>query len=86
MNVMNQMANYYLSNKMQTTFQELEKKLQQANPQMYQMYQMARQQNANPKDLFSQITKDYDENTMKQFKEQAKQFGIDENLLNQLSM
>ena len=53
---------------------------------MYQMYQMARQQNANPKDLFSQITKNYDENTMKQFKERAKQVGIDENLLNQLSM
>ena len=53
---------------------------------MYQMYQLARQQNANPKDIFKQITSNYDENTMKQFKEQAKQFGIDENLLNQLSM
>ena len=51
---------------------------------MYQLYQMAKQQNANPKDILGQITKNFDENTMKQFKQQAKQFGIDENLLNQL--
>ena len=86
MNVLNQMANYYLNNQMQTMLVNLEKQLQQTNPQMYQMYQLARQQNANPKDIFKQITSNYDENTMKQFKEQAKQFGIDENLLNQLSM
>ncbi len=53
---------------------------------MYQMYQLARQQNANPKDIFKQITSSYDENTMKQFKEQAKQFGITEELLDQMSM
>ena len=54
------------------------------NPQMYQLYQTARQQNVNPNDMIKQLTSNYDENKMKQFKEQAKQFGIDENLLNQI--
>ena len=51
---------------------------------MFQMYQMARQQNANPNDLLTQLTSNYDETTMKRFKEQAKQFGISDDLLNQL--
>ena len=54
------------------------------NPQMYQLYQTARQQNADPNDILKQITANYDENTMKKFKEQAKQFGISDDLLNQI--
>ena len=51
---------------------------------MYQLYQTARQQNADPRNILNQITKNYDENTMKQFKEQARQFGISEDILNQI--
>ena len=54
------------------------------NPQMYQMYKMARQQNANPEDILKQITSNYDENTMKRFKEQGKQFGLSDDLLNMI--
>ena len=51
---------------------------------MYQVYQTARQQNANPNDILHQITKNYDSNTMQQFKQQAKQFGITDDLLNKI--
>ena len=51
---------------------------------MYQFYQTARQQNADPKNILKQITGNYDENTMKQFKQQAKQFGISDDILNQI--
>ena len=51
---------------------------------MYQLYRTARQQNANPNDMLKQITKNYDANTLQQFKQQAKQFGISDDILNQL--
>ena len=76
MNLANQMITNYMS--------QLTNRLQQMNPQMYQLYQTARQQNANPEDMLKQITRNYDENTMKQFKQQAKQFGFSDDLLNQL--
>lgn len=51
---------------------------------MYQIYQTARKQNINPNDMLKQMTRNYDKETMQKFKAQAKQFGIDENLLNQI--
>ena len=51
---------------------------------MYKFYQAARQQNANPNDLIKQLTANYDEVTKKRFKEQGKQFGLTEELLNQI--
>lgn len=84
MNLVNQMANYYMNNQMQGLMHNLEQRLQQTNPQMFQLYQTAKQQNANPSDMLKQITKNYDENTMKQFKEQARQFGIADDILNQI--
>ena len=84
MNMLNQMANYYMNNQMQNLTKTLENNLKKSNPQMYQLYQTARQQNANPNDMLKQITKNYDANTMKQFKEQAKQFGISDEILKQL--
>ena len=83
-NIMSQMASNLINNQMQGMLSNLENQLQKANPQMFQMYQMARQQNANPNDLLTQLTSNYDETTMKRFKEQAKQFGISDDLLNQL--
>lgn len=74
------MANNLLNNQLG----QMEKQLQQNNPKMYQLYQSARQQNANPSDLLKQITSGYDSNRMKMFKEQAKKMGFGDDLLNQL--
>jgi hypothetical protein len=63
---------------------QLENRLKQSNPQMYEMYKSARQQNINPNDMLKQITRNYDENKLAQFKQQAKQFGISDDLLNQI--
>ena len=62
----------------------MEQQLKQSNPKMFQLYQSARQQNANPNDILKQITSGYDANTMKSFKEQAKKLGFDDDLLNQI--
>ena len=51
---------------------------------MYQLYQAARQQNANPDDILKQITANYDEVTKQKFKEQGKQFGLSDELLNKI--
>ena len=83
-NIANQLMNNYMTNQVNGMLSQLETRLKQTNPQMYQLYQTARQQNANPDDILKQITKNYDTNTMQQFKQQAKQFGISDDLLNQL--
>ena len=83
-NLANQMMTNYMNNQTQGLMSQLTNRLQQMNPQMYQLYQTARQQNASPEDMLKQITRNYDENTMKQFKQQAKQFGFSDDLLNQL--
>jgi len=54
------------------------------NPQGYQIYKMARQQNANPKDIIKQIVGNFDEATMQRFRQGAKQFGITDDILNQI--
>ena len=82
--MMGQMMNYYMNNQAQSLLSNLETRLKQINPQMYQTYQLARQQNADPKDIFKQITKNYDENTMQKFRQEAKQFGISDEILNQI--
>ena len=84
MNMINQMANNYLNNQIQMSLKQMETKLQQVNPQMYQLYQTARQQNANPEDIFKQITANYDETTKQRFKQQGKQFGLSDELLNKI--
>ena len=83
-NLVNQMIGNFMNNQMQGMLGQLENQLKQVNPSMYQVYQTARQQNASPNDILKQITKNYDANTMKQFKQQAKQFGISDELLNQI--
>ncbi len=84
MNLVNQMANYYMNNQMQNLTANLENQLKQNNLQMYQFYQAARQQNANPNDLIKQLAANYDEATKKRFKEQGKQFGLTDELLNHI--
>lgn len=78
------MINNYINNQAQNMTTQLENRLQQTNPQMYQMYKTARQQNVDPNDMLKQVTRNFDSKTMKQFKEQAKKFGISDDLLNQI--
>ena len=80
--IMNQMAMNYMNSQAQVMLGQLENQLKQTNPQMYQLYQTARQQNANPNDILQQLTRNYDVNTKQRFKQQAKQFGISDELLN----
>lgn len=72
-NILKQMADNYLYT--------WERKLQQTNPEMYKMYLNARQGGVNPNDLLKKLTSGYDDKTRQAFKEQAKQFGITDDLL-----
>ena len=58
--------------------------LQKNNPKMYQMYQQARQTNSNPADLFKQITKNYSPEQEEQLFNAAKQYGIPEEVIQQV--
>lgn len=51
---------------------------------MYQTYQTIRQQNADPKNLLKQITRNFDKNTMQDFKNQANQLGLDVSVIDKL--
>lgn len=51
---------------------------------MYQTYQTIRQQNANPKNLLKQITRNFDKNAMQDFKNQANQLGLDISVIDKL--
>lgn len=62
----------------------LEQKLKQTNPNMYQMYLNAKQNGLDPNDLLKQLTCNYDDKTREAFKQQAKQFGIEDDLLNKI--
>ena len=54
------------------------------NPQMFQMIEQARQNQSNPEELFKQITKDYKPEQMEKIFNQARQFGIGDELINKL--
>jgi hypothetical protein len=51
---------------------------------MYQMYLNAKQNGLDPNDLLKQLTCNYDDKTRETFKQQAKQFGIEDDLLNKI--
>ena len=51
---------------------------------MFQMYQQARQTNSNPADLFKQITKNYTPEQKEQLFNAAKQYGIPEEVIQQV--
>ena len=72
-NLLKQMTDNYLLT--------LETRLKQTNPQMYQMYINAKTNGANPNDLLKSLTSGYDDKTKELFKQQAKQFGINDDLL-----
>lgn len=58
--------------------------LKSRNPQMYQVIEKAQQSNGNPIELFKQITKDYSPEQMGKLMSTAKQYGIPDNVLNQI--
>ena len=58
--------------------------LKSKNPQAFQFLEQARQNRNNPQELFKQITNGYTPEQMNMLFDKAKQFGIDENIINQL--
>ena len=58
--------------------------LLQKNPRMYQIVQQARQGNSNPRDLFKQVTKGYTPEQMENLFAQARQYGISDDVINQV--
>lgn len=51
---------------------------------MYQWYQQARQTNSNPADLFKQLTKGYSKEQKEKLFEEARKYGIPEEVIQQV--
>lgn len=68
----------------QMAIQSMMLKLQKQNPQMYQMVQQAMQNGVNPTDLFKQVTKGYSKEQLDSLFTQAKQYGIQDDTINQV--
>jgi hypothetical protein len=58
--------------------------LKSKNPQAFQFLEQARQNQNNPQELFKQITNGYTPEQMNMLFDKARQFGIDDNVINQL--
>jgi len=58
--------------------------LKAKNPQMYQMIEQARQGNADPMQLFKQVTNGYTPEDMNNLYSKAKQMGFPEDALQQI--
>ena len=67
----------------QMAIQKMLMNLQQVNPQMYNLILQAYQKGVNPKDLFNQITMGYTPEQKEDLFNQAKKYGIPENIINQ---
>lgn len=51
---------------------------------MFQFIEQAQKNQSNPQELFKEVTKDYKPEQMEQIFNRAKQFGISEEVINQL--
>lgn len=51
---------------------------------MFQLLEEAQKNQKNPKELFKEITKDYKPEQMEKIFNQARQFGIDDDIINKL--
>ena len=51
---------------------------------MFQMIEQAQKNKSNPQELFKEVTKNYKPEQMEQIFEKAKQFGVGEDVINQL--
>lgn len=58
--------------------------LQSKNPQAFQLINQARNSGANPQMLMKQMMSNIDKNSMQQVLTQAKQFGVPDNVLQQI--
>ena len=54
------------------------------NPQAYQFLEQAQKSQSNPQELFKQITKNYKPEQIEQLFNTAKQFGMPDEIINQL--
>ena len=75
---MNQIPQILMSN--------LQQRLKVSNPGMFEQYNKWVQGNANPMDLFKQITGNYSPEQMQNFMNFAKGFGVPDSLLQQIQM
>lgn len=62
----------------------MENKLQRENPQMYQMFQNAKKNGSDPVQMFKQITKDYSPEQLQSLFTKAKEYGIPDDVINQV--
>ena len=51
---------------------------------MFQLINQAQKNQKNPKELFKEITKNYKPEQIENIFNQARQFGIDDNIINEL--
>ena len=64
--------------------QILMNQLKARNPQAVQIIEQAQKNKSNPEELFKQITKNYKPEQMEQIFNQAKQFGIPDEIINKI--
>ena len=60
--------------------------LKAKNPQAFQLIEQAQKNQSNPKELFNQITSSYSPNQMQELINKARNFGVPEEIINQVSM
>lgn len=68
----------------QVLMNNLQQRLKATNPGMFEQYNKWVQGNANPKDLFKQITGSYSPEQMQNFMSFAKSFGVPDSMLQQI--
>ena len=71
-------------NPMSMIIQMLMPQLQNKNPQMFQTINQAMQNNANPQMILKQMMSNFNPQQMEQVMNQAKQYGVPDNILNQV--
>ena len=64
--------------------QILMNQLKVRNPQAFQIIQQAQKNQNNPEELFKEMTKDYKPEQMKQIFNQARMFGVSDDIINKL--
>ena len=58
--------------------------LKARNPQMFNLLNQAQKNKSNPQELFKEVTKGYKPEQMEKIFNQAKQFGVSDDVINQL--
>ena len=58
--------------------------LKMRNPQMFQFISQAQKNKSNPQEIFKEITKNYKPEQVESIFNRARQFGISDDIINQL--